>query len=70
MTTPTRQLPSAMTGGVSATTMTVRSLTSTPSTSPRSTWNASTTLQRSWSAGMVSPDVVHGHTMSHEQFSK
>ena len=70
MITPRRQLPSAMTCGVSATTTTVLPLTSNPSTSPLSTWKASTTLQRSWSAGMVSPDVVHGHTMSQEQFSK
>src|SRR6266702_1854410 len=70
ITTPTRQLPSDMTCGVSATTTTVLSLTSSPSTSPLSTWNASTTRHRSWSAGIVSPDVVQGHTMSHEQFSK
>src|SRR6266498_4210987 len=70
MNSPTRQLPSAMSGGVSARTATVRLLTSTPSTAPASMWKASTTRHRSESAGIVSPEVVHGHTMSQEQFSK
>jgi len=33
-------------------------------------WNASATVQRSVSAGAVSPEVEHGHTMSQLQFSK
>jgi hypothetical protein len=45
--TPTRQLPSAISGGVSARTATVRSLTSTSSTVPESTWKTNTTRQRS-----------------------
>jgi hypothetical protein len=49
---------------------TVKPLTSTLSTSPESMWKISTSRQRSVSAGMVSPDVVHGHTMSQGQFSK
>jgi hypothetical protein len=47
MNTPTRQLPSAITGGVSARTATVRLLTSTSSTVPESTWKTSTTRHRS-----------------------
>ena len=70
ITRPPASCPQLISGGVSATTTTVLSLTSTPSTSPWSTWKASTTRQRSWSAGMVSPEVVQGHTMSQEQFSK
>ena len=47
MNTPTRQFPSAISGGVSASTATVRSLTSTSSTLPASTWKTSTTRHRS-----------------------
>jgi hypothetical protein len=47
MNTPTRQLPSAIIGGVSASTPTVRPLTSTSSTMPASTWKTSTTRHRS-----------------------
>jgi hypothetical protein len=47
MKTPTRQLPSAITGGVSASTAIVRLLTSTSSTAPESTWKASTARHRS-----------------------
>src|SRR5437870_10216596 len=70
MNMPSFQLPSVMSGGVSANTATLRPLTSTPLTSPSSMWNASTTVQRSSSAGIDIPDVVHGHTMLHGQFSK
>ncbi len=45
--TPSRQFPSLITCGVSATAATVRPLTSTPSISPDSIWKTSTALQRS-----------------------
>ena len=70
ITIPTRRPPSAITGGASAITITDLSLTSTPSTSPRSTWNTSTKRQRSASAAFVRPHVVQGQTMSQGQFSK
>src|SRR6188472_2650688 len=69
MNTPTRQLPSLITFGVSATAATVRPLTSVPSTSPSLTLNTSTTLQRSFVAPSDS-DAVQGQTTSHEQVSK
>src|SRR5262249_855265 len=69
MNTPSRQLPSVMTFGVSATAATVRPLTSVPSTSPFLTWNTRTTLQRSYVAPNGN-DAVHGHTTVHEQVSK
>jgi hypothetical protein len=47
MNIPSFQLPSAMSGGESAITATLRPLTSTPLTSPSSMWNARTTVQRS-----------------------
>jgi hypothetical protein len=58
-----------LTCGLSTTATTVRSLTSTSSTFPASTWKTSTALQRSLSAP-ASNETVHGQGMSHEQFSK
>ena len=55
--------------GVSAIAVTVTPLTSTPSISPESTWKTSAARQWSLSAPIAS-DAVHGHTTSHEQFSK
>src|SRR5689334_13210290 len=69
MKTPSRQLPSVITLGVSATAATVRPLTSVPSTSPRFTLNTRTTLQRSYVAPNAN-DAVHGQTTVHEQVSK
>src|ERR1039458_406360 len=69
MNTPTRQLPSLITFGVSATAATVKPPTSTPSTSPSVTWNTSTTLQRS-SVAPSANDAVQAHTTSHEHVSK
>ena len=47
MKTPSRQFPSLLTFGVSATAATVSPLTSVPSTSPVVTWKTSVALQRS-----------------------
>ena len=69
MTTPSRQLPSLITFGVSVTAATVRPLTSVPSTSPLLMLKTKTRLQRSLVAPSES-DAVHGQTMSHEQVSK
>src|ERR1017187_6648825 len=69
MNTPTRQLPSLITFGVSATAATVKPPTSTPSTSPSVTWNTSTTLQRS-SVAPSANDAVQGQITSHEHVSK
>src|SRR5829696_1255386 len=70
MNKPTRQLPSAMTRGESASMPTLKPPTSVPSISPESTWKISTTRQRSASAGIVNPEVAQGQTISHGQFSK
>ena len=64
--TPTRQFPSVITFGVSATAASVRPLTSVPSMSPLSRWKTSVTLHRSSVAPSAS-DAVHGQTTSHEQ---
>src|SRR5207237_1413319 len=69
MNTPSRQLPSVITLGVSATAATVSPLTSVPSTSPPFTLKTSVTLQRSCVAPNAS-DAVQGQTTSHEHVSK
>src|SRR5260370_30319881 len=68
--TPTRQLPSLITGGVSRKRAKLRPPTSTPSISPDSTWYASSARHRSSVAFAVSADQVHGQTASHEHDSK
>jgi hypothetical protein len=66
---PSRQLPSVITLGVSATATTVLPPTSVPSISPLSIRKTSATLQRSYVAPYDS-EAVHGQTTSHEQLSK
>src|SRR5216684_1058789 len=68
--TPTRQLPSLITGGVSRNKAKLRPLTSTPSISPDSTWYASSARHRSSVAFAVNADQVHGQIASHEHDSK
>ena len=67
---PTRHPPSIIIAGVSNMTTKVRPLTSTPSTSPESTWNASAARQKSFVARRARFDQVHGQIASQEQFSK
>jgi hypothetical protein len=69
MNTPTRQLPSVITFGVSTMAATVSPPTSVPSTSPFLTWNTKVTLQRS-SVAPNESDAVHGQTTLQEQVSK
>ena len=67
---PTRQLPSAILPGVSATTAHVRPPTSTPSTSPELQSKTMTAWQRSLSAGSAKKLAAHGQRTSQLQFSK
>ena len=69
MNTPSRQLPSVITLGVSATAATVNPLTSVPSTSPSLTLKTNVTRQRS-SVAPNANEAVHGHTTLHEHVSK
>src|SRR5712691_9783784 len=69
MNTPSRQLPSVMTFGVSAIAATLRPLMSVPSTSPLVMLKTRVTRQRSYVAPCAS-DALHGHMNSHEQVSK
>jgi hypothetical protein len=68
-TKPSRHPPSLITAGVSATKPTDRLPTSTPSISPRSMCNTSTTVQRSCVAARERPLHVHGQITSQLQFS-
>ena len=68
MNTPSRQLPSVMTLGVSAIAATLRPAISVPSTWPSRTLNTKVTRQKSYVAPW-SKDRLHGHISSHEQVS-
>ena len=68
MNTPSRQLPSVMTFGVSAITATLSPPMSVPSTSPSRMSKTSVTRQKSYVAPW-SKDRLHGHMSSHEHVS-
>ena len=67
--TPTRQLPSVMSGGASPTITKLDPETSVPSISPRSISKASANLQKSRVARCAMFDHAHGQIASQEQFS-
>jgi hypothetical protein len=66
--TPSFQLPSVITFGVSAIAATLRPATSVPSISPSRMSKTSVTRQKSYVAPWSS-DRLHGHISSHEQVS-
>ena len=68
MNTPTRQLPSVITFGVSAMSTTLRPAMSVSSTDPSRMLKARVTRQKSYVAPW-SIDMLHGHMSSHEHVS-
>ena len=69
MTRPTLQLPSDISGGLSTIITIEHPDTSVPSISPDATVNTRAALQKSFVAGVVMFDQVHGQIAVHEQFS-